>query len=418
MANEETAQIAVVGAGIIGCAIAWALCCEGRRVLLIDRSEPATAGASYGNAGHIATEQVQPLPSLRLLGTFWRELDAFGGPLDIPLRRLGTLAPWIMGFAAAAFRQGAHTPHLAALVTGAADALEKLLAGIGRPELLRRAGHYAVWLGPGAQQKAAAEMRSMARLAVPIQPAPLDLVQKVARAAGSPGGAGVWYPGTAHVRDPAEVARALAAAALQHGARYLRAEVRDIRPRGARIEIQTDTDRLSVASAVICAGAWSGPLLAPFGVRAPLAAERGYHIELPRHTPFVDAPLVHAEQRIIVTPMGVHPAARLRATSYLELAGLAAPPDPRKPARMRARLRALGYDCPPEGPAWMGPRPTLPDYLPGIGRARAFPNLLYAVGHQHLGLTLAAPTAELIAALAAGRASPVDIAALDLARFG
>jgi D-amino-acid dehydrogenase len=66
----------------------------------------------------------------------------------------------------------------------------------------------------------------------------------------------------------------------------------------------------------------------------------------------------------------------------------------------------------------MGARPTLPDYLPGIGRAAAHPGLLYAVGHQHLGLTLAAPTAELIAQLAAGRKPYLDIAAFDLARFG
>jgi D-amino-acid dehydrogenase len=109
---------------------------------------------------------------------------------------------------------------------------------------------------------------------------------------------------------------------------------------------------------------------------------------------------------------------RLRASSYLEFAGLEAPPDPRKPARLRAKLRALGYRCDPEGPSWMGSRPTLPDYLPGIGRLSGTPNLFYAVGHQHLGLTLAAPTAELIGDLVAGRKPRFDIAALDLRRFG
>jgi D-hydroxyproline dehydrogenase len=66
----------------------------------------------------------------------------------------------------------------------------------------------------------------------------------------------------------------------------------------------------------------------------------------------------------------------------------------------------------------MGPRPTLPDYLPGIGRATSGQNVFYAVGHQHLGLTLAAPTARLIADLVAGRNTPWDIRALDLRRFG
>jgi D-amino-acid dehydrogenase len=413
------APIAVIGAGIIGCAITWALCREERRVLLLDRSVPATAGASYGNVGHIATEQVEPLPSPRLLLNFWRQLYAFGGPLDIPARRIGALAPWIAGFAAAAFRQKLHARSLAPLVMGAADSLDQLLTEIGRRDLLRRQGHYAVWLGPRAQLKAAAESHKMASLEVRTEAAPRDLVEQIAAAAGlrpargQPGGAGVWFPDTAHVIDPAEVARSLAAAATQRGARYRRAEIRGVRPLGDRIEIQMDTGRLTVQTAVICAGAWSPPLLAPFGLKAPLEAERGYHVELPGHAPFVDAPLVYADHSVVVTPM----AGRLRATSFLELAGLGAPPDPRKPARLRKGLRGLGYACPLRGPSWMGPRPTLPDYLPGIGRARGYPNLLYAVGHQHLGLTLAAPTAELIAALIAGRVPPVDTAAFDLARF-
>ena len=52
----------------------------------------------------------------------------------------------------------------------------------------------------------------------------------------------------------------------------------------------------------------------------------------------------------------------------------------------------------------MGSRPTLPDYLPAIGRSERTPNLLYAFGHQHLGLTLAPITATLVAALAAQNA--------------
>ncbi|MDA8347498.1 MAG: FAD-dependent oxidoreductase, partial [Pseudomonadota bacterium] len=55
-------RIAIIGAGVIGCALAWALTRAGRQVVLIDRAEPATAGASFGNAGHIACEQREPLP--------------------------------------------------------------------------------------------------------------------------------------------------------------------------------------------------------------------------------------------------------------------------------------------------------------------------------------------------------------------
>src|ERR1700761_7003987 len=131
-------QVAVIGAGVIGCAVAWALPKAGRRVLLIDRAEPASAGASYGNVGHIATEQLQTLPSPQLLFGFWRELVAFGGPLDLPLRRLFSLAPWIARFALAAFRQAENTKHLAPLVESAGDVMEAKLTEVGRGDLLRR----------------------------------------------------------------------------------------------------------------------------------------------------------------------------------------------------------------------------------------------------------------------------------------
>jgi glycine/D-amino acid oxidase-like deaminating enzyme len=166
--------IAVIGAGIIGCAIAQTLAARGRHVLLLDRAGPAIAGASFGNVGHIATEQVETLPSKQLLLGFWRELFAFGGALDIPLSRVMSLSPWLARFARAAFRQESNTAHLAPLVRDAADSLEKLLGSIGRPDLMRRNGHYAVWLGERASERAAREATNAARLDVRTAPAPLN----------------------------------------------------------------------------------------------------------------------------------------------------------------------------------------------------------------------------------------------------
>jgi D-amino-acid dehydrogenase len=66
----------------------------------------------------------------------------------------------------------------------------------------------------------------------------------------------------------------------------------------------------------------------------------------------------------------------------------------------------------------MGARPVLPDYLPGIGRAPGATRLFYAIGHQHIGLTMAPVTAELIADLVADRRPRQALAAFDLQRFG
>jgi D-amino-acid dehydrogenase len=134
---------------------------------------------------------------------------------------------------------------------------------------------------------------------------------------------------------------------------------------------------------------------------------------MPGQKTFFDAPVAYINDRVIVTPM----KGRVRATSYMEFAGPDAPADARKPARLRERVRALGYSCDADGPSWLGSRPVLPDYLPGIGRAPGSAKLFYAVGHQHIGLTLAPFTAELIADLIAGRPTAISVAPFDLQRF-
>src|SRR5277367_2056792 len=119
MGQQDT--IAVIGAGVVGAAAAFALAREGRQVLLLDRAEPGEAGASFGNAGHIAAELVQPLPSPKLLFGFYRELYRFGGALDLKPSQALRMSPWIFKFAAAAFRRTENTRHLAPLVRPSAE---------------------------------------------------------------------------------------------------------------------------------------------------------------------------------------------------------------------------------------------------------------------------------------------------------
>jgi D-amino-acid dehydrogenase len=406
--------IAVIGAGVIGAAVALALAREGRRVCLLDRAEPGVAGASFGNVGHIAAELVQPLPSLSLLFGFWRELYSMGGPLDLPPRQVLRMLPWIGRFAAAAFRRADNTRHLAPLVLPAAADWARWLEDIGRPELLRRHGHYEIGFGPEAQARARVQARLMAQLGVKTRPVPSEELEPLLRAARAETAAGLWFEDSAHVTDPLEAVRAFAAAAAARAATIRRLDVRALRPIGDDIEILSEGAPLRVGAAVICAGMGSQPLLASFQLHAPLQAVRGYHVELPGQTPFLDAPTVYTGSHVLVTPM----AGRLRASSYMEFAPPEAPADPRKAARLRRTVRALGYACEPEGPYWMGGRPVLPDYLPGIGRAAGSARLFYAIGHQHIGLTMAPVTAELIADLVADRRPRQAVAAFDLRRFG
>ena len=411
MAQPET--IAVIGAGVIGSAVACALALEGRRVLLMDRDAPGEAGASFGNAGHIATELLEPLPSPGLLFGFWRLLTVFDGPLHIPARRVPAMLPWASRFAVAAFRRRANTRHLAPFVRPAADSLEAMLQQIGRSDLLRRNGHYELWLNRGAARRAAAQARAMEALDVSTAPAPAPLLDAARRAAQTTEIAGLWFPQGAHVVDPLEVVRAFAASATEHGATVVRRNVRSLVIRGGNIEVVSGTDTIVVSHAIVCAGAWSAALLQPFGLDVPLEAARGYHVEMPGAAPLADAPILYQDQSTLVTPM----TGRLRSTGFMEFGGLDSPGDPDRPAQLRRTLIALGYPADALQSSWVGPRPVLPDYLPAIGRVAGVPNLFYAFGHQHIGLTLSAITARTVAGLVAARTPAPYVAAFDLRRF-
>jgi D-hydroxyproline dehydrogenase len=412
MSEQDT--IAVIGAGVIGAAVAFALAREGRRVLLLDRAEPGIAGASFGNAGHIAAELVQPLPSPGLLFGFWRQLFCFDGALDLPARQALRMLPWIRRFAAAALQRAENTRQLAPLVRPAAAAWADWLEQIGRPDLLRRHGHYEIGFGRRAQALMRAQADLMNQLGVKTRQVSAEQLLPLQRAAHARMAAGLWFEDSAHVVDPLGVVRALTAAALGRTATLRRLDVRALRSVGGMIEVLSDQPPLRIHCAVVCAGMGSQRLLAPFGLHAPLQAVRGYHIELPGQAPLLDAPVVYTREHVLVTPM----AGRLRASSYMEFSAPDTPADPRKPARLRRKVLALGHACEPDGPSWVGARPVLPDYLPGIGRASGTPKLFYAIGHQHIGLTIAPITAELVADIVAEREPRLPIAAFDLGRFG
>ena len=73
----------------------------------------------------------------------------------------------------------------------------------------------------------------------------------------------------------------------------------------------------------------------------------------------------------------------------------------------------------PEKPEqdWLGFRPTFPDALPVIGYSLSSDKILYAFGHQHIGLTLSGITGKLIAEMISGETLSHDITAFSPRRF-
>ncbi|MGF6933351.1 glycine/D-amino acid oxidase-like deaminating enzyme [Paraburkholderia sp. UCT70] len=66
---------------------------------------------------------------------------------------------------------------------------------------------------------------------------------------------------------------------------------------------------------------------------------------------------------------------------------------------------------------WLGFRPSLPDGLPVVGPSSGSPRVVYAFGHQHLGVTLGGVTGSVVADLVVGRVPPVDLTPYSPRRF-
>ena len=61
--------------------------------------------------------------------------------------------------------------------------------------------------------------------------------------------------------------------------------------------------------------------------------------------------------------------------------------------------------------------PRIPNSKPVIGRSPRHRNVFFAFGHDHLGLTMAGITGKLVAELATGKPTTVDLAPFRPDRF-
>ena len=94
----EAGSVAVIGAGVVGCAVARALQRSGRRVTLVDPEPPGTV-TSFGNAGYIAVDHILPLARPDVLWRVPRMLASADAPLTVRWASIPWLLPWMLRFA-------------------------------------------------------------------------------------------------------------------------------------------------------------------------------------------------------------------------------------------------------------------------------------------------------------------------------
>ena len=408
------ARIAVAGAGIVGSAIAAELLLSGHEVTVFE-PEPDGLPTSSGNAALIALPEIAPLANPGVLKAVpgWL-LDPLG-PLTVRWADLPALTPWLLAFlASAAPGRGAEIrAALTSLMRTALQDHESLGRRTGLEGHLRQTGYLSVHDSDASVSAALAEAATVkAALGYDFaRVSPGEARRMVPQLEGPLAGA-VHQPVYWTVSNPLTV--------LRHYQGFVRGKAELVPERATQLRrteagiAVTGTGTSGIFDrVVVAAGVWSRELVRGLGARVLLETERGYN------TTFTDLgwnlpmPLGFADHGFVATPL----VDGLRVGGAVELAKPETSPNFARAKAMRSKMRRYVPSLPEGGREWMGRRPSTPDSLPVISRHPGEPRIVHAFGHGHLGLTLSAVTARLVADLVADGPDAPEFAPFSLSRF-
>lgn len=406
-------QVTVVGAGVVGLCTAFFLQHSGCSVLLVDEKPPAE-GCSKGNAGHFATEQVFPLADKALLWQLPGMLFKPDGPLKIRAAHLLQSLPWFSRFISqmSQHKQLHLQQALSRLNGGSLASWQKLATLCQSQDLIRFDGALLVTEQNNlAQLKRQYHRYRAAGIDVSIldQASTLALEPELSTSIQ----AALDFTEVAHTVDPWLLCQRIFAAFQLAGGQWLQTKALSIFPRNP-LQILTESRLISTERLVLCAGAHSAYFAAQLGWKVPLAPERGYHLMV--DSIGLNRPVSSLERKFIMTPM----REGLRLAGTVEFAGLETKPDFNRAKALLTHARHL-IEKPlteQQKAMWHGNRPSLPDSLPVLGPCPVHSGVFYNFGHQHLGLTQAAYSAELIVQSLRGNLPRGKLYPYRIDRFG
>lgn len=365
---SRTADVVVVGGGIIGGAIAWELAREKRSVVLLDVPAPGRS-ASWAAGGVLTPVHLAEYP----------------GPLAaLCVASQKLYEPWLKALAA---------PEVEYSVCG-------MLYLVLDDDGARDAAMLEAWKrerGQPAERLSAAAARQLESVVTS------DLREAL------------LLPDIAQLRNH-RLTRAVVEAARREGAEVRRAEATGFLRVPGRINgVKTTEGDVFAGEVVLAAGAWSGLLAGSAGLKADVHPVRGQLILLAGPPGAVKRVVLHGDTYLIPRADGrillgstVEEAGFENAVTVDGVSGLLA-----RGLRFAPGIRDFAIEA-----TWAGLRPATPDRLPHLGRPESVKGLILATGHYRNGILLAPVTARIVADLVAGRPPSVDLSPFRPERFG
>ncbi len=405
--------IAVIGAGIVGCSCALWLQIKGYSVILIDPDKPGS-GTSSGNACTIADYGCVPVNSPSVIKNMPSLMFAKDSPLSVNFGYALTHLHWMMKFLSNCrpARVARISRNLGKLLSKTYDGFSPLIEYCEAESLLSKQG--CMYLYPNQADFDDAKPSNQLRRDQGIEFTELERadIKNLEPGIKKTFAKGLLFEQATQVLNPQSLTTRYFDTFMSKGGEYQAARVLAVTHTDDGLSINLDDgETINADRVVVAAGAFSTKIEGVGTSQLPLDTERGYHVQYNGKQSLLNRPVSWAG--FYATPMDEG----LRFAGTVEIAGLSEQKNPRNLDYLTRHANQM-FDLPDQPDQdWLGFRPTFPDALPAIGYSLSSEYVLYAFGHQHIGLTLAGITGKLISELINGEELSHNIKAFSPRRF-
>jgi len=397
------ARIVIIGAGITGVTSAYALLQRGHQVTIVDRQRYPAMETSFANGGQLSASNAEVWNSMATVAKGLRWLFRADAPLLFNPRPSYHKYSWTAEFMGAMRSHAANTVE----TTRLAIAARRHLFAIAERERIEfdvsRCGILHFYRSPATLEQARRGNALLREGGLERDEVSPEEIARLEPALKGEFCGGFITPSDA-TGDIHKFTTGLAAACARQGARTVAgAEVTQVNllPGGVsvRVRLGSEESRVEGDAVLVCAGVASRQLAAMLGDRVNIYPVKGCSITVLLNDPASRAAaprisLLDEDAKIVTSRLGDD---RFRVAGTAEFNGFN--------RDIRAdRVRPLVDWSERHFPdmstrqvlPWAGLRPMTPNMMPIVGRGRQ-PRVFYNTGHGHLGWTLSAATAELIA---------------------
>lgn len=405
----------VIGAGLVGCSCALWLQKKGFEVVLVDPAEPGS-GTSSGNACTIAEYACVPINSPDLFRRLPSLILSRESPLSLDPVYTLTHPMWTIKFLLNCREEKvARIIRLLAKFVGKTwEGLDPLLDMANARDLLAKNGFMHVYVDQQDFDKAWPANQARRDQGIDFTELDTTEIRELEPNLKLPFQKGLLFDGITQVLDPQALCRRYINCFLRNQGKLIRQRAVEVWHGIDAVQVRLDNgERLDTHRIVVAAGAFSKGIDGIPMQLMPLNTERGYHIQFSNQQHLVSRPVSWQNAGFYAVPTKLG----LRFAGTVEIAGTQKPVNQRNIDYLNRKAHEM-FELPVEHDSeWLGFRPTLPDALPVIGYSTVSEYILFAFGHQHIGLTTSGITGKLIAELANGEEPSHNIKPFSPRRF-